>query len=141
MTPSQKQQPGRYCQKREPSERTCHNSQTPILIDMKSQMTESKQQLPHFYVTHEYDMAAVMDLRKQVNDLLPDDQKLSVNDFVVKAVALTLRQFPNVNASLQGAEIVRHGHVNVGVAVAVEAGLLTVVSKDTDRIPLRVISQ
>jgi pyruvate dehydrogenase E2 component (dihydrolipoamide acetyltransferase) len=104
-------------------------------------MTESKQQLPHFYVTHEYDMAAVMEVRKQANELLPEDQKLSVNDFVIKAVALTLRQFANVNASLQGNEIVRHGHVNVGVAVAVEAGLLTVVCKDADRKPLRVISQ
>jgi pyruvate dehydrogenase E2 component (dihydrolipoamide acetyltransferase) len=104
-------------------------------------MSESKQQVPHFYVTHEFDMAAVMDVRKQANEMLPDEQKLSVNDFIVKAIALTLRQFPNVNASLSGSEIVRHGHVNVGVAVAVEAGLLTVVCKDTDRKPLRVISQ
>jgi pyruvate dehydrogenase E2 component (dihydrolipoamide acetyltransferase) len=104
-------------------------------------MTESKQQLPHFYVTHEYDMAAVMEMRKQANELLPDDQKLSVNDFIVKAVALALRQFPNINASLVGAEIVRHGHVNVGIAVAMENGLLTVVTKDTDRKPLRAISQ
>ena len=104
-------------------------------------MTESKQQLPHFYVTHEYDMAAVMEMRKQANELLPDDQKLSVNDFIVKAVALALRQFPNVNASLVGNEIVRHGHVNVGVAVALENGLMTVVSKDADRKPLRLISQ
>jgi pyruvate dehydrogenase E2 component (dihydrolipoamide acetyltransferase) len=104
-------------------------------------MTESKQQLPHFYITHEYDMAAVMDVRKQANELLPDEQKLSVNDFIVKAVALALRDFPNLNASLVGNEIIRHGHVNVGVAVAVEAGLLTVVCADTDRKPLRVISQ
>ena len=104
-------------------------------------MTESKQQIPHFYITHEYDMAAVMDVRKQANELLPETQKLSVNDFIVKAVALALRDFPNLNASLVGNEIVRHGHVNVGVAVAVEAGLLTVVSNDTDRKPLRVISQ
>jgi pyruvate dehydrogenase E2 component (dihydrolipoamide acetyltransferase) len=104
-------------------------------------MTESKQQLPHFYVTHEYDMAAVMEMRKQANELLPDDQKLSVNDFIVKAVALALRQFPNINASLVDAEIVRHGHVNVGIAVAMENGLLTVVTKDTDRKPLRAISQ
>lgn len=104
-------------------------------------MTESKQQLPHFYITHEYDMAAVMEMRKQANELLPDDQKLSVNDFIVKAVALTLRQFPNVNASLVGSEIVRHGHVNVGVAVALENGLLTVVARDADRMPLRAISQ
>jgi pyruvate dehydrogenase E2 component (dihydrolipoamide acetyltransferase) len=104
-------------------------------------MTESKQQLPHFYVTHEYDMAAVMDVRKQANELLPDAQKLSVNDFIVKAAALALRDFPNLNASLAGNEVIRHGHINVGVAVAVEAGLLTVVCTDTDHKPLRVISQ
>lgn len=104
-------------------------------------LVESKQQVPHFYVTHEYDMAGVMDVRKQANELLPDDQKLSVNDFVVKAVALALRQFPNINASWAGSEIIRHGHVNVGVAVALESGLLTVVSKDADRKPIRVISQ
>lgn len=104
-------------------------------------MTESKQQLPHFYITHEYDMAAVMDVRKQANELLPEAQKLSVNDFIVKAVALALRDFPNLNASLAGNEIIRHGHVNVGVAVAVGSGLLTIVCSDTDRKPLRVISQ
>ena len=104
-------------------------------------MTESKQQLPHFYITHEYDMAGVMAVRKQANELLPDAQKLSVNDFIVKATALALRDFPNLNASLSGNEIIRHGHVNVGVAVAVEAGLLTVVCSDTDRKPMRVISQ
>jgi len=104
-------------------------------------MTESKQQIPHFYITHEYDMSAVMDIRKQANELLPEAQKLSVNDFIVKATALALRDFPNLNASLAGSDIVRHGHVNVGVAVAVEAGLLTVVCTDTDRKPLRVISQ
>ncbi len=103
-------------------------------------MAEAKQQVPHFYVTHEYDMAAVMDVRKQANELLPDDQKLSVNDFIVKAAALALREFPNLNASLAGNEIVRHGHVNIGVAVAVPAGLLTVVCRDADRKPLRVIS-
>jgi pyruvate dehydrogenase E2 component (dihydrolipoamide acetyltransferase) len=104
-------------------------------------MVESKQQLPHFYVTHEYNMAGLMEVRKQANELLPDEQKLSVNDFILKAVALALRQFPNLNASLRGNEIVRHGRVNIGVAVAVEAGLLTVVCKDADRKPLRLISQ
>lgn len=118
----------------------------PVAIDrlraaIGRRMTESKTQVPHFYVTHEYDMAAVMDLRKQANELLPDAEKLSVNDFIVKAVALTLRDFPNINASIKGNEILRHGHVNVGVAVAVEGGLLTVVCADADRKPLRVISQ
>ncbi|TLN04012.1 2-oxo acid dehydrogenase subunit E2, partial [bacterium] len=103
-------------------------------------MTESKQNVPHFYVTHEIDMEALMRLRKQVNDLLPEEQKTSVNDFIVKGVALALRQFPGINASLSGSELVRHGHVNVGVAVALDAGLMTVVVKDSDQKPLRVIS-
>lgn len=103
-------------------------------------MTEAKQQVPHFYVTHEYDMAAVMELRSQVNALLPEDQKTSVNDFIIRAVALTLIEFPNLNASLNGEQIIRHGQINIGVAVAVEGGLLTVVCKDTDRKPVRLIS-
>jgi pyruvate dehydrogenase E2 component (dihydrolipoamide acetyltransferase) len=103
-------------------------------------MTEAKQQVPHFYVTHEYDMASVMELRQQVNALLPEEQKTSVNDFIIRAVALTLIEFPNLNASLSGDQIVRHGQINVGVAVAVEGGLLTVVCKDADRKPVRIIS-
>lgn len=103
-------------------------------------MVEAKQQAPHFYVTHEYDVEALLNLRAQVNALLPDEQKISVNDFIVKATALALRQFPNLNASLQGEQIVRHGAVNVGVAVAVEGGLLTVVCRDADRKPLRQIA-
>jgi pyruvate dehydrogenase E2 component (dihydrolipoamide acetyltransferase) len=103
-------------------------------------MTESKQQVPHFYVTHEYDVAALLKLRKEVNAYLPDEQKLSVNDFIVKGVAMTLRQFPNINASLNGDKIIRHGQVNVGVAVALESGLITVVCKNADVKPVRLIS-
>ena len=96
-------------------------------------MVEAKQQVPHFYITHAYDMAAVMGLRKQINALLPDNEKISVNDFIIKAVALTLRQFPNLNASLQGDQVIQHGAVNIGVAVAVPGGLLTVVCREADR--------
>lgn len=103
-------------------------------------MTEAKQQVPHFYVTYEYEMKPLLDLRKQVNAMLPDEEKISVNDFIIKAVALALRQYPNLNASLEGNEIVRHGPVNMGVAVAVEGGLLTVVCRDADRKPLRMIA-
>jgi pyruvate dehydrogenase E2 component (dihydrolipoamide acetyltransferase) len=103
-------------------------------------MTESTTSVPHFYVTHEYKMDALMALRKQINDYLPEDEKLSVNDFIIKAVALTLREFPNLNASFGGDKVIRHGAVNVGVAVAVEGGLLTVVSRDTDQQPLRALS-
>ncbi|MBV6401982.1 MAG: Dihydrolipoyllysine-residue acetyltransferase component of pyruvate dehydrogenase complex [Anaerolineales bacterium] len=103
-------------------------------------MTESKTSVPHFYVSHEYNMGAVMAMRKQVNEYLPDNEKLSVNDFIVKAVALALREFPNLNATFAGDKVVRHGAVNVGVAVAVTGGLLTVVNKNTDQMPLRQIS-
>jgi pyruvate dehydrogenase E2 component (dihydrolipoamide acetyltransferase) len=103
-------------------------------------MVEAKQQAPHFYVTHEYDVAALMALRQQVNALLPDDEKASVNDFVIKATALALRQFPNLNASLQDDRVIQHGQVNIGVAVALEGGLLTVVNRDSDRKPLRQIA-
>jgi pyruvate dehydrogenase E2 component (dihydrolipoyllysine-residue acetyltransferase) len=103
-------------------------------------MTESKTSVPHFYVTHEYKMDALMAMRKQINDYLPENEKLSVNDFIIKAVALTLREFPNLNASFAGDKVVRHGAVNVGIAVAVEGGLLTVVNRNTDQQPLRAIS-
>jgi pyruvate dehydrogenase E2 component (dihydrolipoamide acetyltransferase) len=85
-------------------------------------------------------MDALMMMRKQANDYLPENEKLSVNDFIIKAIALTLREFPNLNASYAGDKVIRHGAVNVGVAVAVEGGLLTVVSRNTDQQPLRAIS-
>ena len=103
-------------------------------------LVEVKQQVPHFYVTHEYKIGAVMEMRKLINGMLPEGEKLSVNDFLVKAVALALREFPNLNASLDGDKVIRHGAVNVGNAVAVEGGLLTVVCKDADQKSLRQIS-
>ncbi|MBI2333691.1 MAG: 2-oxo acid dehydrogenase subunit E2 [Chloroflexi bacterium] len=103
-------------------------------------LVESKQTIPHFYVTHEYKMEAVMDMRKQVNAYLGDNEKISVNDFIIKATALTLRQFPNLNATIKGTEVIQFGHVNVGVAVTVPGGLMTVVVKDADQKGLRQIS-
>lgn len=103
-------------------------------------MAESKASIPHFYVSHEYKMDALMELRAQFNRIVPESDKLSVNDFIVKAVALTLRAFPNLNASLHENSILRHGQVNVGVAVSVEGGLLTIVCREADRKPLRQVS-
>ncbi len=103
-------------------------------------MSASKQQLPHFYVTSDLDAAPMMELRRQLNSRMPDDEKFSVNDFLVKAAAMALREFPNINASLDGGEIVRHGHINVGVAVALDEGLMTVVTKDVDGKPIRQLS-
>jgi pyruvate dehydrogenase E2 component (dihydrolipoamide acetyltransferase) len=102
-------------------------------------MTAAKQQVPHFYVTVEMDAAPLMDLRRQFNFLLPEEEKLSINDFIVKAAALNLQRFPALNASLDGDQIVRHGQVNIGVAVAMDEGLMTIVVRDADLKSLRQI--
>jgi pyruvate dehydrogenase E2 component (dihydrolipoamide acetyltransferase) len=103
-------------------------------------MTESKTTIPHFYVTHEYNAGPLLDLRKQINAVLGESEKVSVNDLILKAVALTLHQFPNLNASLNAANVLRHGSVNIGVAVSLEGGLMTVVCRDADLKSIRQIS-
>jgi pyruvate dehydrogenase E2 component (dihydrolipoamide acetyltransferase) len=103
-------------------------------------MVESKTAAPHFYVTTEVDMEPALALRKQINALLPEDQKVSVNDLIVKAAALVLRDFPNLNASFGGDKIVQHRQINVATAVAVEGGLLTVVQQNTDNSTLSKIA-
>lgn len=104
-------------------------------------MVQSKQDFPSFYVTHEFDLDALMGMRKQANEALAaNGEKLSVNDFIVKGTALALREFPNLNAALQGDAVVQFGRVNVGVAVAVPNGLLIVVCHDADRKSMRQIS-
>ena len=95
-------------------------------------MTESKTTVPHFYVTSDIDMAEALALRKQINATLADDRKVTVNDMIVKAAALALRDFPNLNAAFAGDKLILHNRINVGSAVAVEGGLLTIVQKDTD---------
>ena len=121
-----------------------HEDETVVLSKLRQaiarRMTESKTTTPHFYVSHEYKMDKALALRKQVNEFLPENEKLSVNDFIVKALALALRQFPNLNASFEGDKVLHHGSINIGVAVAVDNGLLTVVNKDTDQKTLRQIS-
>ena len=103
-------------------------------------MVESKTSVPHFYVTTEVDMGAALALRKQINETLTDEQKVTVNDLIVKAAALALRDFPNLNAAFGGDKIIRHQRISVGSAVAVEGGLLTVVQKDTDTSTLSKIA-
>lgn len=102
-----------------------------------NRMTESKQTVPHFYVTVSVDMAAAMALRKQINESLDDAHKVSVNDLVVKAAALTLRQYPNLNTHFYGDRLIHHKRVNIGIAVAMDGGgLINVVAKDADRTPI-----
>jgi pyruvate dehydrogenase E2 component (dihydrolipoamide acetyltransferase) len=105
-------------------------------------MQDSNQNFPHFYITRSYKTGEMMKLRKELNQLLPESDKLSVNDFIIKAVALALRQYPNINASIEDEKhIRRYGNVNIGVAVAVEGGLMTVVVKHADQKPIRLIAR
>ncbi len=103
-------------------------------------MTDAKQSVPHFYLTADLDAGPLMALRSDLNSRMPEEAKFSVNDFLVKAAALALREFPNLNASLAGDEIIRHGEINIGVAVAVEDGLLTVVAREVDQKHLTALS-
>src|SRR5512139_288160 len=104
-------------------------------------MDASKQTVPHFYVTSEIDMAEAMALRAKLNTLVDEAGKISVNDMVLKAAAVALTRFPGINASLGENVIVRHGTVNMGIAVALEQGLITVVIADADRKPLAEIAR
>jgi len=103
-------------------------------------MTESKATVPHFYVTHEYRMDSLLDLREQANAVMQGGEKLSVNDFVIKAAAMSLLEFPNLNSAFQGDQVLRRGAINIGVAVAIEGGLLTVVCKNADQKSVRQIA-
>lgn len=114
---------------------------SPMRKTIGRRMAESKTQAPHFYVTIEIDMAAAMALRQQLNPMMPDETKISVNDLLIKAAAIALRQFPNLNASFEGAEVHVHNRINVGLAVARETGLLTTVLKDCDKKSLAQIAQ
>lgn len=98
---------------------------------------------PHFYVLVETDVEALLTLRSELNTQLePQGIKISVNDMIVKAVALTLQQFPNLNSHYYGDKIVRHKHINVAIAVALpDNGLVNVVSVDADRTSLSAMAE
>jgi pyruvate dehydrogenase E2 component (dihydrolipoamide acetyltransferase) len=104
---------------------------------------ESQQTIPHFYITTEMDAAPMLALRKQLNDSLPEDgTKITVNDMVVKATALTLRQFPNLNSHYYGDTVVRHKRINVGIAVALpQGGVMYIVAQDADKVALGTLAE
>jgi pyruvate dehydrogenase E2 component (dihydrolipoamide acetyltransferase) len=93
-------------------------------------LVESKTTIPHFYLTADVDMDAAMEFREQVSQV--HNAKLSVNDLVIKAAALALRRVPDANASFSDEAIIQHARVDVGMAVAIEDGLVTPVIRDAD---------
>ena len=104
-------------------------------------MTQAKQQIPHFYATVEVEMDELMALRRQLNEQLEEQGiKLSVNDFAMKACAVALKKFPNLNSLWTSQGIELHEQVNLAMAVALEAGLITPVIKDCANKTLSAIS-
>ncbi len=101
-------------------------------------LSESKNGAPHFYLTIELDMDKAMEARTAVNNL--SEVKVSFNDFVIKAVAAALRKHPKVNSSWQGDKIRFNHHIHIGVAMAVEDGLLVPVVRFADNKSLSQIA-
>jgi len=100
-------------------------------------MAEVKPGVPHFYLTIEVDMEAAVKVREEAKAM---DLKVSVNDLIVKAVAMAVRRYPKINVSLQGDQVVQFHSVDVGIAVALEEGLITPVLRDADQKGLEAIS-
>jgi pyruvate dehydrogenase E2 component (dihydrolipoamide acetyltransferase) len=106
-------------------------------------LTSAKMLIPHFYLTVDCDIGELMDMRGRLNERAPKGEgayKLSVNDFIVKASALALLRVPEVNASWTDTAILRHKHANVGVAVALDFGLITPIVTHAEEKGLAVIS-
>ena len=101
-------------------------------------LAESKFTAPHFYLTISVDMDNAIASRKAIN--AKSAQKISFNDFIVKASAVSLREHPSINSSWREDVILRNDHINIGVAIAVEDGLLVPVVRYTDTKTLAEIS-
>jgi len=102
-------------------------------------LTESKQTVPHFYLTIDIELDGLLALRKDLNSR-SDAYKISVNDFIVRASALALRKHPEINSQFTENAILQHRKVDVSVAVAIEGGLITPVVRNTDQKGLQQIS-
>ncbi len=105
-----------------------------------ARLLEAKQTIPHFYLETDAEAQALLDLRQRINAGLEREQRVTVNDLVVKATAMALRQVPEVNAAWGGDHIVQHRSVHIAVAVAVDKGLFTPVVRHADRKGVREIA-
>ncbi|BAS00410.1 dihydrolipoamide acetyltransferase component of pyruvate dehydrogenase complex [Blastochloris viridis] len=109
-------------------------------------LTEAKTTIPHFYLTRDVELDALLSLRETINANAPKGQdgtpafKLSVNDFIIKALAMALLRVPDANVTWTEAAMLRHKQADVGVAVAIPGGLITPVVRDAGRKSLSAIS-
>ncbi|HWE06755.1 MAG TPA: dihydrolipoamide acetyltransferase family protein, partial [Rhizomicrobium sp.] len=105
-------------------------------------LQRSKQQIPHFYETIDIDVEALSSLRGVLNAQLEKQKiKLSLADFISKAVCVALKQNPAVNATFDGTQITRHADIHLGIAVAVPDGLIVPVLKHADKMGLKELRE
>jgi pyruvate dehydrogenase E2 component (dihydrolipoamide acetyltransferase) len=109
-------------------------------------LAEAKQTIPHFYLSLDCRIDALLKLREEINASAPKDKdgkpafKLSVNDFVIKALAIALMRVPEANVSWTDSAMLKHKHADVGVAVAIPGGLITPIVRHAETKPLSIIS-
>jgi pyruvate dehydrogenase E2 component (dihydrolipoamide acetyltransferase) len=111
-----------------------------------ARLTQAAQTIPHFYLTTDANIGRLIALREEANNAAPEDHdgspafKLSVNDFIIRALALGLQQVPTANAVWAGDRILRFAHSDIGVAVALDGGLITPVIRHAETKSLSAIS-
>jgi pyruvate dehydrogenase E2 component (dihydrolipoamide acetyltransferase) len=114
---------------------------TPMLKAVARRMAESKASVPHFYVSSEIDMTRALELRAELNEALADSgEKVSVNDLIVRACAQALLQHPQAHRSYVDGHHVYHAHANIGIAVALDDGLIVPVLRDADSKSVRQLA-
>jgi len=114
---------------------------SPMLKAVARRMSASKSEVPHFYLQCEIDMGKALALREELNaELAADGVKLTVNDLIVRACALALRDHPQFHRSWVDGKIYQHSAAHVGVAVALDEGLIVPVIRNADSLPLRELA-
>ncbi len=104
-------------------------------------LTQSKQEIPHYYLSIDCVLDELLKVRKHLNEAGAEQGvKLSVNDFVVRAVALALQKVPDANVSFADDALLKHHHSDVGIAVAIEGGLITPIIRNAEKKGLAEIS-
>lgn len=103
-------------------------------------LTQAMQEIPHFYLSIDCELDELLKVRKILNEQAKDGVKLSVNDFLVRAAALALVKVPDANVSFAGTALLKHKHSDIGIAVAIDGGLITPIIRNAERKGLAEIS-
>jgi pyruvate dehydrogenase E2 component (dihydrolipoamide acetyltransferase) len=86
--------------------------------------SQSVREAPHYYVTTEVDMGQAWETRRELNQSLEDNTRVSLNDMVIRACIKAIKKFPAFNASIRGNQLIFHPHINIGIAIDMEEGLI-----------------